>query len=261
MRRSNREVNIFNMSLLDILCGALGAFCFMMLVLFPYWKPAGAKAEDIEKRYREVAREMEAIRKQLGNAPGSGDIKERLETITKNYEAQKNQLEKINKENEVLQMRRPMLVTLGWTTAQHNVDLYVRWRGKVNNQETPPPDPEKAQGSNFAGDLVTDCHAGPCSDVWMIRDMPRGSEYEVYYKFMDANGNPQPAQIGSAAVNHSGGFWLLPTLALPQPKTVVFLGVLRFDASERLTFLPQPEYAATFQEMNKERLAKTPAPK
>jgi len=34
-RRRNREVNIFNMSLLDILCGALGAFCFMMLSLFP----------------------------------------------------------------------------------------------------------------------------------------------------------------------------------------------------------------------------------
>ena len=39
MKARNREINIFNMSLLDILCGALGAFCFMMLVLFPYYKP------------------------------------------------------------------------------------------------------------------------------------------------------------------------------------------------------------------------------
>jgi hypothetical protein len=31
MKRRNREVNIFNMSLLDILCGTLGAFCFLML--------------------------------------------------------------------------------------------------------------------------------------------------------------------------------------------------------------------------------------
>ena len=36
MRARPREVNIFNMSLLDILCGALGAFCFMMLVALPY---------------------------------------------------------------------------------------------------------------------------------------------------------------------------------------------------------------------------------
>ncbi|GAB4409901.1 MAG: hypothetical protein OHK0021_19640 [Bryobacter sp.] len=37
MRASRREVNIFNMSLLDILCGALGAFCFLTLTLFPYY--------------------------------------------------------------------------------------------------------------------------------------------------------------------------------------------------------------------------------
>ena len=36
MKRQNREVNIFNMSLLDILCGALGAFCFLMLALLPH---------------------------------------------------------------------------------------------------------------------------------------------------------------------------------------------------------------------------------
>jgi hypothetical protein len=31
----NREVNIFNMSVLDLLTGALGAFCFLTLALFP----------------------------------------------------------------------------------------------------------------------------------------------------------------------------------------------------------------------------------
>jgi hypothetical protein len=41
MRTRTREVQIFNMSLIDILCGALGAFCFMMLVLLPYYKPPG----------------------------------------------------------------------------------------------------------------------------------------------------------------------------------------------------------------------------
>lgn len=35
MKARIREVNIFSMSLLDILCGALGAFCFLMLSLFP----------------------------------------------------------------------------------------------------------------------------------------------------------------------------------------------------------------------------------
>lgn len=37
MKSKNREINIFNMSLLDILTGALGAFMFMMLSFVPYY--------------------------------------------------------------------------------------------------------------------------------------------------------------------------------------------------------------------------------
>jgi hypothetical protein len=41
----NREVSIFNMSVLDLLTGALGAFCFLTLALFPYYfKATGASA-------------------------------------------------------------------------------------------------------------------------------------------------------------------------------------------------------------------------
>jgi len=40
MRGRSREVNIFNMSLLDILTGMLGAFLFLMLGLVPYYTKA-----------------------------------------------------------------------------------------------------------------------------------------------------------------------------------------------------------------------------
>jgi len=60
MKPRKREVEIFNMSLLDILCGALGAFCFMMLALFPDYvharkagikpKTAAEKAQDTKKK-------------------------------------------------------------------------------------------------------------------------------------------------------------------------------------------------------------------
>jgi hypothetical protein len=40
MRGRSREVNIFNMSLLDILTGMLGAFLFLMLGLVPYYMRA-----------------------------------------------------------------------------------------------------------------------------------------------------------------------------------------------------------------------------
>src|SRR5713101_1985444 len=49
MKPRNREINIFNMSLLDILCGALGAFCFRMIVLLPYYSSKPTKAPDVPK--------------------------------------------------------------------------------------------------------------------------------------------------------------------------------------------------------------------
>jgi len=52
MRATNREINIFNMSLLDILTGMLGAFLFLMLGLVPYYSKAvnGTVISEEEKR-------------------------------------------------------------------------------------------------------------------------------------------------------------------------------------------------------------------
>jgi hypothetical protein len=47
MRARNREVNIFNMSLLDILTGMMGAFLFLMLGMVPYY----AQVKSQEKQH------------------------------------------------------------------------------------------------------------------------------------------------------------------------------------------------------------------
>ena len=68
MRARSREINIFNMSLLDILCGALGAFCFMMLVLLPYYKPPERdRSYNQEVKTQELLNELEKLR---ASAPG-----------------------------------------------------------------------------------------------------------------------------------------------------------------------------------------------
>ena len=60
MKSRNREINIFNMSLLDILCGALGAFCFMMIVLLPYYKPDNPEDQKKQKEMEETMKKLEA---------------------------------------------------------------------------------------------------------------------------------------------------------------------------------------------------------
>jgi|GEM_PF-2837813 len=70
MKSRSREVNIFNMSILDVLCGALGAFCFMMLALFPYYKPSHLSAEDKQSYHnaQQVQKELQRLRSELKQA-------------------------------------------------------------------------------------------------------------------------------------------------------------------------------------------------
>src|ERR1700694_608562 len=49
MKARYREVNIFSVSLLDILSGALGTFAFLMLVLIPYYRPLSAIKEEPQR--------------------------------------------------------------------------------------------------------------------------------------------------------------------------------------------------------------------
>src|SRR5437868_10139202 len=110
MRARRREVNIFNMSLLDILCGALGAFCFMTLVLLPYYKPPGtetdlrqeqANTEDLLKKLDELKEKAKgsAFAQQLSDMVDNlqGQIKQ-LQGEVNQYAAQTQQLQQENKD-------------------------------------------------------------------------------------------------------------------------------------------------------------------
>ncbi|MBN9662852.1 MAG: hypothetical protein J0H49_31930 [Acidobacteria bacterium] len=266
MRARNREVNIFNMSLLDILCGALGAFCFLMLVLLPYWKPSGQRAEDFQKQYDAAARELDSIREKLKNMPGGADIQaklNRMQSLMQKQQGMINELERranqYRKQAEEagdqvsnLKMREPLLVSVRWGTANHNVDVYVRARGKTaTGQEMPLVDPLKSQSTFFAGDELLDCPSGPCNDTWQSRDVPLNLQYEIHYKFISDGGNPVPADIVDAYLMNRSIFLKLPRFKMPRPQTSTLVGVFTATGPDSISFVPEPEYKAQFDELNK----------
>ncbi|MGC1677895.1 MAG: hypothetical protein WA740_10210 [Candidatus Binataceae bacterium] len=80
MKPRNREVNIFNMSVLDLLTGALGAFCFLTLALFPYYfkaqhaaaapaNPGKDKQEQLAAEHKQLEAELANIKTGTGLAP------------------------------------------------------------------------------------------------------------------------------------------------------------------------------------------------
>ena len=163
MKPRNREINIFNMSLLDVLCGALGAFCFLMLVLFPFYSqdkgsakapdvPAGVDPKNFEEAQARI-KELEEVLKKFQDFAGQAEAQQ------KRAEAENRQLQSDLKtaqdRNDQLEMRKPLLAVGRFTLGDADlVQVYVEDdRTTTKGEKGERVDPTKSQGSTFTGDF------------------------------------------------------------------------------------------------------------
>src|SRR5690242_18055042 len=174
MKQRSREINIFNMSLLDILCGALGTFCFMMIVLFPYYSAKPTTAPDIPKDWvdpKTLADAKEQIQKLKENI-------EKLQNYTmgleKNIDQNKQQISQLQQELDQLKKKEKQNQDYGQRLSWRNPflafarffeyaegDQYEIWWDtdvRVPTDQTLTPkyklNPNDYQKNFFAGDLV-----------------------------------------------------------------------------------------------------------
>ena len=76
MKPRNREVSIFNMSVLDLLTGALGAFCFLTLALFPYYfkaQNASAASSNANAETAALKSKNESLKAQIAAEKAAGN--------------------------------------------------------------------------------------------------------------------------------------------------------------------------------------------
>ncbi len=97
MKARNREINIFNMSLLDILCGALGAFCFLMLSLLPYYRPPG---EDItinqeQKKLLDEVQKIKDLAERLKFTSNAEDLTELVKKLQEQILLLENEIKRL----------------------------------------------------------------------------------------------------------------------------------------------------------------------
>src|SRR5579872_1200589 len=196
MKPRNREINIFNMSLLDILCGALGTFCFMMLVLFPFYsqdKGAG-KRPDVQqgvdpKTFEEAKARIQQLEDKLKEFQNYAD---QMESKVKQMEAKDRQrqgdIQQLQDRAQRAEMRNPLfsVAAFGGLQEGEQIQMYIE-SDRVGRNKTPGEkvDPTKRQGGQFTGDL----EASGLSAVYayyMIRDTPAGN-YRVFLKVMKLN--------------------------------------------------------------------------
>ncbi len=125
MRARRREINIFNMSLLDILCGALGAFCFMMLVALPYYIPPG-KSRDLRKSQEETEKlmhDLEQMKTQMRDQKSVEEMEALMRRLEAQVKALQGQLNILTAQNEELQKQVEKLTAEKAQLAQEKAQL------------------------------------------------------------------------------------------------------------------------------------------
>jgi hypothetical protein len=143
MRARNREINIFNMSLLDILTGMLGAFLFLMLGLVPYYSKAISgtvisqedkkKLDDMKKLLEKGLKgplspeEAEQIRQQLDHLTQENDrLATQNDQLNKDLNETKDQLTQTSDQKDYWASQRAQLTIVSqWDSADVDVDVMV----------------------------------------------------------------------------------------------------------------------------------------
>ena len=146
MKKSNRELNIFSMSTLDLFASAMGAFILITLVLFPYVLNTGDSEDQVaqvkaqfEKQEAETRAQFEKqeaeIKAQLEEqqlpVPNTGDSEERVAQVKAQFE---EEIEVLQKKIEALREEIDRTsILLGIKTQAEKFVFVVDMSGSMEN--------------------------------------------------------------------------------------------------------------------------------
>ena len=219
MKPRNREINIFNISMLDVISGALGAFLIIMIVLFPYYKK---ESIDYQRDIQELKQQVQAVRQQFQMAEQRAQNAEQ-EASEAQAEAEQNRQRARIAEQKLA--KTFLVVYIRWSTEKHDIDLHV-------------VDPS---GAEFyyskktilgrPGELSEDSKRGPGNEVWEIRDAPPG-KYSVYAELFDSHKNNSVPVIKGKVFYRDGSSPLSEVrLARVKEKKLMATIIVRSDGS------------------------------
>ncbi len=205
MRRRNREISIFNLSMLDVISGALGAFLLLVAILVPYYQ------KDLAVQIRQLQETVAELRQQLE------ETREQLDAAQEQVQALEERLAKTF-----------LVVLMKWTTDGQDIDLHI----------VDPSDAEfyfeRATIPGRPGELTEDDTSGPGTEIWSVGEAPAG-EYRVYYNLYSRSGNPQNPRI-AGRIFFRDGSRELPDVTLRSEQTKVLATTIAVDASGQVTF-------------------------
>jgi len=267
MKSRNREVNIFNMSILDVLCGALGAFCFMMLALFPYYKPTHLSAEDRQSYQsgQQLQKEIQKLQSDLQQAGprGAAAMMQQIQRTLKSAQSQlahaqenlsrtraameqaqqqaqqaqqqaKQAQAQDNHDQSQLAMKHPLVLQCWYAPDGDKVTIYIHNPAHGTKGETAPPfDPSREQSNAFVDTMILE---GTGSASWVIADTVPG-DFAVYYRLDKPQSITGEVEIVSVFVYKTHRV-NLPKVTLTAAHPYAEAGIIRIDGNGGAKFIP-----------------------
>lgn len=243
--------------MMDVISGAMGAFLIIMIVLARYYegnpensesvdklqrelKKAKEKIEQVEKMFRQngrdidvdrILRELEEARRAIDDANRRmADLRDRLDQAT----AMKNRLQKDNdkltERNNRLEWRLPFMVD-AWFDDCRDVDVNLYIYTNVQGSEgkvQPYFDPNIKQTTFWTGDHYIDDPLAPGADIWMVRDVPGGNDYKLYYYIPGAKADAKDCKVGGGIFGSKIKNDSLPYITLSGKKPWELVGFLHY---------------------------------
>jgi hypothetical protein len=183
MRARNREISIFNLSMLDVISGAMAAFLIIMVVLLPYYR----------KEHIDYQAAIDELRRELAAADSAAaQARQRVAAL----EAELQRAEASNAE-------------LASKLAKTFLVLYVRWdtRDDVDLHIIDPAGAhfyfERKTIAGRPGVLSEDTIVGPGNEVWEVRDAPPG-EYRVRVQLFEVKDPRKPIVVKGRVFHRDG---------------------------------------------------------
>lgn len=221
MRRRNREINIFNLSMLDVIAGAMAAFLILMVILLPYYDKDAIDQQAIIAELRQtLAQQQPALQAAQAEAEAA---RAQAQASAAETEHQRQRADALAQ-----QLARTFLVLyVRWDTFD-DVDLHVIDPSGAefwwNEHKTLPGRP---------GELSEDAIIGPANEVWEIRDAPPG-EYRIEVELFAIRDARKPVVV-KGRLFHRDGSDAFNEIRLERLKQRARIATIRVDEAGRVS--------------------------
>lgn len=228
MKPHNREINIFNLSMLDVISGAMGAFLIIMVILLPYYKK---ETIDYDRELKQ-ARESEDIARRVAQT---------AESAQRSAEAAARKAEESARAAQAdADQNRQRSAAAAQQLAKTFLLVHVQWDSKYQDVDLHVVDPT---GTEFSyehktypgrpGTLSVDSQFGPGNEVWSNPSASPG-DYRIYANLYNTHGvNDTPTVTGS--VIHRDGSTALPPMQLSSIRQKTLMSTVTVSADGRVS--------------------------